>query len=261
MKKQDKPGSGTYLHGFSVEERERLFLQARFLENSIFKNVDFSHSKTILELGCGVGAQTEIILRRFPNVRVTGVDASEDQILHAKTYLKASIDAGRAHFDTGFADKLTYADASFDGAFLCWFLEHVAEPMTVMRELRRVLKPNGVIFCNEPMNSTFFVEPYSAATMQYLFAYNDHQWNLKGDPFVGAKLGNYLLNAGFEEIVTQHIIHHYDNRNPVERAEFLQYWTELLLSGAPALIQVGKARFRYLRLLGTSACAQAKGIE
>jgi hypothetical protein len=33
---------------------------------------------------------------------------------------------------------------------------------------------------------------------------------------------------------------HLDNRAPGERAEFLAYWSELLLSGAPALMEAGK---------------------
>ena len=81
---------------------------------------------------------------------------------------------------------------------------------------------------------------YSPATLQYWFAFNDHQWTLKGDPFVGGKLGNYLLAAGFQNVTTESKIMHYDNRAPKQRAAFIEYWTHLLLSGAPGLIEAGK---------------------
>src|SRR5262249_895563 len=122
-------------------------------------------------------------------------------------------------------------------AFLCWFLEHVENPVDILLEVRRVLKPDGIIYCNEPMNSGFFVDPYSPATLKYYFEYNDHQWNLKGDPFVGAKLANYLSAAGFQHITTHVVTHHYDNRTPKKRSQFIEYWTGLLLSGADQLIQ------------------------
>ena len=71
-------------------------------------------------------------------------------------------------------------------------------------------------------------------------AFNDHQLGLGGDPFVGAKLGNLLQSVGFRDVSTEVRSFHLDNRAPGERAEFLAYWTELLLSGAPALLAADK---------------------
>lgn len=238
-----KPTSGIapgYLHGYSSEEQDRLYKQAQFLEPSVFEGVDFSENKRVLEVGCGVGAQTEILLRRFPQLKIQGVDASEPQIARAKAHLAADVKAGRAAFDVGDALHLPYPDNSFDGAFLCWFLEHVQEPVGILREVIRVLNAGGRISCNEVLNATFYVHPYSPATLQYWFAFNDHQWTLKGDPFVGAKLANYLLAAGFQNVQTQPAVLHYDNRAPKQRARFIEYWTSLLLSGAKGLIDAGK---------------------
>jgi SAM-dependent methyltransferase len=136
--------------------------------------------------------------------------------------------------------NLELQDASFDAAYVCWFLEHVQEPVGILKEVRRTLKPGSVIYCTEVMNSSFFVHPYSPATLRYWFAFNDHQWLMKGDPFVGAKLGNYLLASGFQNIQTTIKVHHYDNRSVKLRAEFIEYWTSLLLSGAPGLMESGK---------------------
>ena len=49
-----------YLHGFSSEEQDRLRRQARFGEHTIYQDVNFSRVKNLLEVGCGVGAQSEI---------------------------------------------------------------------------------------------------------------------------------------------------------------------------------------------------------
>ena len=63
---------------------------------------------------------------------------------------------------------------------------------------------------------------------------------LGGDPFVGAKLGNLLQAVGYRDIEVEVKPIHLDNRFPGERAEFIAYWTELLLSGAPGLAKAGK---------------------
>ena len=229
-----------YVHGFTPKEQKRLYAQARFLESSVFRHVDFSKQSRVLEVGCGVGAQSEILLERFPNLRIEGVDASSAQIATAKKSLTASVNSGRVRFQEANGSNLPFAENEFDGAFICWLLEHVQEPIEILREVRRTLKANAVIYCNEVLNSSFYVHPYSPATQQYWFAFNDHQWELKGDPFVGAKLANYLLAAGYQNVVTQNLIHHYDNRTPKLRAQFIEYWISLLLSGAPGLIKAGR---------------------
>ncbi len=76
--------------------------------------------------------------------------------------------------------------------------------------------------------------------MAYWLAFNDHQLELGGDPFVGAKLGNMLLAVGYQDITTKVRNIHLDNRAPGERAEFLAFWTGLLMSGAPGLQAAGK---------------------
>jgi ubiquinone/menaquinone biosynthesis C-methylase UbiE len=230
-----------YLHGFSEEEQKRLYQQARFFEASVFQYLDYPSAKKVIEIGSGVGAQTEILLERFPHIHIECVDASIQQIETAKRTLGARTDLkGRYHIQQADALRLPFDKNTFDAAFICWLLEHVQNPVDILKEARRTLKMNGSIFCNEVLNATFYVHPYSPATQKFWFEFNDHQWNLKGDPFVGGKLANYLLQAGFQEIETRVITHHYDHRTPKKRAAFLEYWISLLLSGAPSLIQAGK---------------------
>ena len=96
-------------------------------------------------------------------------------------------------------------------------------------------------------NASFFVDPYSPHTLDFWRAFNDHQLEIGGDPFVGAKLGNLLQAVGFRDIQTTVKTFHLDNRQPGERAEMLAYWTELLLSAAPGLEAAGKIGERTVR--------------
>jgi ubiquinone/menaquinone biosynthesis C-methylase UbiE len=229
-----------YLHGYTPEEQDRLYAQARFLEPVVYDRIDLYRQRNLLEVGCGVGAQSEILLRRFPDLKIQGIDISEAQVARARERLATDVQKGRVAFDAGDATRLPYPDQRFDGAFLCWFLEHVQKPVEILREIHRTLQPEAVIYCSEVMNATFFLHPYSPATLKFWFEFNDHQWTLGGDPFVGAKLANYLRAAGFRDIISVVKTFHYDNRSPQQRSEFFEYWTNLLLSGAPSLLEANK---------------------
>jgi ubiquinone/menaquinone biosynthesis C-methylase UbiE len=230
-----------YLHGYSNEERERLHRQALFLAPMVHDRLPYRRRKKLLEVGAGVGAQTEILLRHWPELHVTGIEIEDAQLAEARRYLGA-IPWAKDRFALEKADaaQLEYGPGSFDAAFLCWVLEHVNDPARVLSEVRRVLVPGSPVVCSEVLNATFFIDPYSPDTLRYWTAFNEHQMSVGGDPFVGAKLGNLLQSVGFRDVQTEVKSFHLDNRDPVERAEFLAYWSDLLLSGAPALLAAQK---------------------
>jgi len=233
-----KNGDFPYVHGFSPIEQMRLVRQARFLETEVYRDVDLSRVDTLLEVGCGVGAQTEILLRRYPDVRITGIDFSARQLSAARARL---LDLPLAEHRTELlqmdAANLSFKPASFDAAFLCWILEHVPDPERVLSEVRRVLKPGARLYATEVMNASFFLSPYSPHLQQYWLAFNEHQLAVGGDPFIGVKLGQLLLRQGFREVRTEVKTWHLDARDPHRRHEVLAYWSALLLSAVDQLLE------------------------
>lgn len=226
-----------YLHGFSPVEQERLRRQARFAEHTIYQNVNFSATKKVLEVGCGVGAQSEILLRRFPDLQLTGIDLSDKQLASARESLgKLEFAKGRYSLHQMSAEDIKFDAESFDGAFLCFVLEHVPDPRRVLSEVRRVLTPGGVIYITEVLNSSFFLDPYSPNVWKYWMAFNDYQYDNKGDPFMGAKLGNLLMQNGYRNIETEVKTWFLDNRHPQKRKEIIEFWSELLLSASDQLL-------------------------
>ena len=71
-------------------------------------------------------------------------------------------------------------------------------------------------------------------------AFNDHQYDSGGDPFIGAKLGNLLLAGGYHDVQTEVKTFHLDNRQPGRRKHMIEFWEELLLSAAEPLLAGGK---------------------
>jgi ubiquinone/menaquinone biosynthesis C-methylase UbiE len=234
-------GEFPYIHGFSSDEQSRLVRQARMFETTLFSRIDYSEATRLLEVGCGVGAQTEILLRRFPHLDVTGVDRSEAQLAAAERNLAdRAWCTSRYTLQQADATDLPFADRTFDAAYLCWVLEHMPSPARVLSELRRVLSPGAVVYITEVLNTSFFLDPYSPHLLRYWMAFNDYQYDTGGDPFIGAKLGNLLLAGGYRDVQTEVKSVHLDNRQPGKRKQMIEFWQEVLLSAANQLVAAQK---------------------
>jgi ubiquinone/menaquinone biosynthesis C-methylase UbiE len=230
--------SQSYIHGYSPEEQDRLRRQAEFMEFLVYQNVDLSEISNLLEVGCGVGAQTQIILRRFPHLKLTCIDLNDEQLAVARDHLgKAKYAEGRFEILKMNAEKMTFADDSFQGAFFCWVLEHVPNPARVLSETRRVLAPNSRVFITEVTNFSFFLDPYCPSIWKFWMTFNDFQYDRGGDPFVGVKLGNLLRDTGFTDVHTNVKVVYADKREPERRHKLLLYWQDLMMSAVDELLK------------------------
>lgn len=225
-----------YIHGFSIEEQDRLYAQALYLEPMVFSGVSYPKDAHVLEVGCGVGAQTQLLLKKFPSIKISAVDLSSSQVERARAQLRREISAGRVSFSVADAARLDFPEGSFTGAFVCWLLEHAPRPVDILKEARRLLKPGAIIHGIEVLNSSLFVYPGCPAVMEYWSALNDRQQALGGDPNVGAKIGNYLKEAGFTDCKTDPYGRHYDQRDRAAFVEMIDYWEILMASAAPELL-------------------------
>lgn len=105
--------------------------------------------KTVLDVGCGAAGKSLYYLKMGAD-RVTGVDIVET---YEREAMKLAAKLGYTryfNFVCASADELPYPDSSFDTIIMNDAMEHVSDPEAVLRELRRVVKPNGHIFINFP---------------------------------------------------------------------------------------------------------------
>lgn len=226
-----------YIHGFEKKEQDRLIDQADFLEPYVYQGVDLEFTKTLLEVGCGVGAQTKILCRRFPKIKIDGIDLSEAQLKTASKFLAKELKSGQVQLSQQDAQKMKLKKVDYDAAFICWFLEHVPDPLLVLKNVYKNIKPGGKVYISEVFNHSLFMEPYSPAYLKYWFEFNDLQWEMKGHPHVGAQLGNLLKAAGFKNINVEIRPFHFDSREPEKRSAFIDYFFDILLSAEEKLIE------------------------
>lgn len=232
-----------YLHGFDEIEQKRLVSQAAVLEAPVFEKIDFGTPEHLLEIGCGVGAQTELLIKRYPNTKITGIELSEVQLDTARHYL-ASKNYPKERYELHQMDamQMRFEDNSFDAVYICWVLEHINNSVGLLKEAYRVLKPNGIIYITEVQNNHLFLHPLSPFLMDYWRKYNRLQLAYKGDPYVGAKLGHFLNQTHFEEIDVYPQMMLCDSRTPERRTIMLNYWRDLMLSGFNGLLEADKVK-------------------
>jgi SAM-dependent methyltransferase len=94
-----------------------------------------------LDVGCGNGAFTEVVVNRCAPLSVHGVDPSEAQIAFARTRLGSPV----AQFQTGDAMALPFPDNAFDAAVMPLVIFFVPEPPRGVAEMARVVGPGGTV--------------------------------------------------------------------------------------------------------------------
>jgi ubiquinone/menaquinone biosynthesis C-methylase UbiE len=94
-----------------------------------------------IDVGCGNGAFTEVLIARCAPAAVTGVDPSDGQIAYARTRPGTQ----SAEFRIADAQSLPFADASFDAASMALVISFIPDPLKATGEMVRVVKPGGMV--------------------------------------------------------------------------------------------------------------------
>lgn len=228
-----------YVHGYTLTEQERLVSQSRFLAPWVFAKIDYSQTSHVLEVGCGVGAQLLLLLEKFPHLKVTGIDREGSQIAKAQELLAPYIKSGRATLVHGRGERLPFAVDSFDGGFMCWVLEHVADPSALLGEMGRVLAKGAVLYATEVYCESIVTWPRLPAIRDFWRAMGDYQAALGGDPNVGIRLPHLLAQAKLDEAQVYPL---YLTAPADNRSVYFNYWQELMHSAAPGLVEAGRIK-------------------
>lgn len=94
-----------------------------------------------LDVGCGNGAFTKMLIERCNPASVHGIDPSEEQL----AYARAQPELHSAQFHQGDAMALPYADGTFDAAVMPLVIFFVPDPSKGVAEMRRVVRPGGAV--------------------------------------------------------------------------------------------------------------------
>lgn len=208
-----------YVHGYSAREARRLGDQADTLAALLHADTGYPAGSRVLEVGCGVGAQTVHLARASPGARIVAVDRAADSLARARARVAADVPRTGPGGDGTLAEgappgavvewhvadlfDLPFADAEFDHVFVCFVLEHLPDPARALAVLRRVLRPGGTVTVIEGDHGSAFFHPAGA----YAQAVIDCQIRLQaaagGDALIGRRLAPLLAGAGYERVVVR----------------------------------------------------------
>jgi ubiquinone/menaquinone biosynthesis C-methylase UbiE len=140
--------------------------------------LDVRPSDRVLEIGFGPGRAIEEIAKNLTTGQIAGVDFSRTMVSAAKRRNAAGVRAARVDLRYGDVTQLPFADNFFDKVFSINCVYFWTDPAAALEEIRRVLKPGGVLIVtllpterwdNAPAaNETF--RPYSLVELRELFS-------------------------------------------------------------------------------------------
>jgi len=211
----------SYVHGYSQDEARRLTDQAGATARLWQDDVRYPTESSILEAGCGVGAQTAWLARNNPDCHFTCLDLSAASLEQAKA-LTERLGLHNVTFRQGDIYAPPFPPESFDHVFLCFVLEHLSQPSTALQELRQLLRPGGSITAIEGDHGSTLFHPDSPPARQAIQCLVDLQASLGGDALIGRRLFPLLQAAGFQSVSVQPRVVAVDNGCPQLADEFTQ---------------------------------------
>jgi SAM-dependent methyltransferase len=191
--------SEPYVHGHHAREHERLQDQAGTLVDLLHADIAYPRGTSVLEAGCGVGAQTVALAQQSPEAHFTSVDVSEDALAEARRRAAA---AGLANVEFRRADifDLPFDAESFDAVFVCFVLEHLSRPVEALAVLRGLLRPGGTITVIEGDHGSTYFHPDSPAAHAAIQCQVTLQAQAGGNALIGRQLYPLMVQAGYDGV-------------------------------------------------------------
>lgn len=175
-----------YDQGIKKNLFQKYWHSRRFVEIlKVIKPVNGS----ILDVGCHSGTFTQKILQRTGSQNIYGIDVSRSAITLAKKRIP------QGNFQVADAAQLPFKNTSFEAIFCLEMMEHVVDPVRVLREIKRVGKVGSRVYILVPSENKLFKLIWFLWTMYY------HHWNHAHiQHFSNGMLEKLVKNIGFKII-------------------------------------------------------------
>lgn len=154
----------------------------------------------VLDVGCGPGTITLDLAARVAPGAVVGIDADAGVVAEAERSRQAAGITNVA-FATGDVYGLDHDDDAFDVVHAHQLLQHLADPVRALRELRRVLRSGGVLAVRDSDYAAFAWSPPSEGLDRWLHLYHQVTRRNGAEADAGRHLLGWVRAAGFADPV------------------------------------------------------------
>jgi len=184
----------------------------------------------LLDVGAGPGTITADLAERVAPGRVTALEATEESLALSRAELRArGIDAD---FVVGDVHALDLPDHSFDVVHAHQVLQHVADPVQALRELRRVCRPGGLVAVRDSDYAAFAWFPALPGLDRWMELYQEAARANGGEPDAGRRLLSWAHAAGLVEVTPSASAWCF--ADPDDRAYWGGMWADRILTSALA---------------------------
>ncbi|MDI3407040.1 class I SAM-dependent methyltransferase [Streptomyces cavernicola] len=185
----------------------------------------------ILDVGCGPGTITADLAALVPDGRVTGVDAAPDILDRARA---TAAERGLDNVEFAVADvhALDFPDDTFCVAHAHQVLQHVGDPVQALRELRRVVKPGGIVAVRDSDYAAMTWFPSTPGLDDWRELYERVARANGGEPDAGRRLKSWALAAGLTNVTASSSTWTFSTEE--ERAWWSGLWAERTTDSAYA---------------------------
>jgi SAM-dependent methyltransferase len=188
-----------YVHGRSDRESIRLHDQASGLGLLLHEGTRYPPGSTVLEAGCGVGAQTIILAGNSPHAQFVSIDISPESLAKAQERVS---EAGYTNVTFRQADicSMQFPAETFDHVFVCFTLEHIRDPLIALDNIMTVLRPGGTITVIEGDHGSAIFYPDTPVAHLVIDCLVILQRQAGGNALIGRELEHLLAESGFVDL-------------------------------------------------------------
>src|ERR1700760_4550329 len=154
---------------------------------------------SVLDVGCGPGTITADLAALAAPGLVTAVDESADVLDVARAEAERR-DLSNVSFATADVQQLDFPDDTFDVVHAHQGLQHVADPVAALREMRRVCRPGGIVAARDADYAGFIWFPRLPELDLWRDLYQQAARSNGGEPDAGRQLLSWPLEAGFDDV-------------------------------------------------------------
>ena len=186
----------------------------------------------VLDVGCGPGTITVGLASHVTEGHVLGIDTSEGVLVGAR---REAEERGRDNvgFEVGDVFHLGFSDGTFDVVHAHQVLQHVADPVAALIEMRRVCRPGGIVAARDGDYRGMFWFPDDPELEEWRTLYRRVATAVGGEPDAGRQLMRWARLAGLHEVKASSSSWCYST--PDERSWWGELWAERLVRSDFAL--------------------------
>lgn len=182
----------------------------------------------ILDIGCGPGTITVDLATHVPLGHVTGLDASDDVLDKARAHA-AACNVRNIEFVVADAHALPFPDETFDVTHAHQVLQHVGDPVQMLREMRRVTKAGGFVAARDADYAGMTWYPESEGMTEWRKIYTLVARANGGEPDAGRRLYSWAQRAGLDPAQTTCSAGTWCFYTPEDRAWWAGLWADRTL--------------------------------